>query len=460
MDIKWLKKIGSLILAVTVIFGLQTVVPVAAAADEIEIVLTDVTQDDPTTLLGEAKVKVSVRGAVGNVFIAQLALEFDGELKYKSIDFLKGENNPPQCSLIAPNAALANNRKELLPSIVATESMTFTDDLTDLFILTFAGNAGDSVTVSVDSDKASESYVTIDEMFNAVNAVGEGVSVTAVASASANEGIPAVVKLKMDVIDDIATKSGEDYADCGFYLTITNEENGSTFWTAINNIPINKGGHRDGGSSVPTFIVENTVISGNEYTVELSGAGYRTYRIENYDFSKALDLTNSDFVPGDVNMDGEVDDDDKLAFAKVLGGNYDEYGIENADFNRDGRVTDADNIFGELPEIGDDEEDGKEEDETKKTAPKKMKRPTLTAGIGSITVQWEAPADGGSEITGYIIKYGVREDRLIKEEEIEGKSSKKKVIKDLSEGQKYYVQIAAVNEIGTGEFSPIEDVTT
>ena len=67
MYFKRLKKVGSGILALALAFGMQAAIPVSAAADNIEIVLTDVTQDDRTTLMGEAKIKVSVKGAGGNV---------------------------------------------------------------------------------------------------------------------------------------------------------------------------------------------------------------------------------------------------------------------------------------------------------------------------------------------------------------------------------------------------------
>ena len=89
MYFKWLRKVGSVILTTALVFGMQTAIPVSAAADNIEIILTDVTQDDQATLLGEAKIKVSVKGAGGNVTAVQTALKFDGDLKYKSIDFLK-----------------------------------------------------------------------------------------------------------------------------------------------------------------------------------------------------------------------------------------------------------------------------------------------------------------------------------------------------------------------------------
>ena len=307
MYFKWLKKVGSVILALAMVIGTQAAIPVSAAADNIEIILTDVTQDNQATLQGEAKIKVSVKGAGGSVTAAQVALEFDGELKYKSIDFLQGTNNPPQCAFIPPNAALANNTGKILPSIVTNNagSMTFTDDATDLFIITFAGEPGDSVTVSLDNDSAAGSYVKIGSGY-IETAENVAVSKTATASNSNNEGVEAIVKLTMDKIDDFQVSSGNGYADSKITLTITNESTGSTISTVFNTVSNTKGGHYDSGSTVPTFIVENTVVDGATYTVELTGPGYVTYKKTGVTFAQALELTNADFVPGDVNMDGEV----------------------------------------------------------------------------------------------------------------------------------------------------------
>ena len=147
MCLKTIKKLGALILTVAVIMASQIITPVSAAGN-IEIIFTDVTETDLTTLSGEAKIKVSVKGAAGNVSIAQTSLNFTGNLKYKSIQFLKGENNPPQCFLYSPNTSLANSRKQLMPSIISNSSIPF-DETTDLFILTFVGNPGETVTLSL-----------------------------------------------------------------------------------------------------------------------------------------------------------------------------------------------------------------------------------------------------------------------------------------------------------------------
>ena len=158
MKLKFFKKIGAMFVALTM---LVMYVPAFAASGGIEINLTDVTESDPTTLTGESKIMVSVSGAEGEFSMAQIYLEFDGDLKYKSVNFLTGENNPPECALISPNPALANNKKEIMPSIVCPLSPISLkeDGATDLFVLTFAGEAGDKATLKIDD--LDRSFLTI-----------------------------------------------------------------------------------------------------------------------------------------------------------------------------------------------------------------------------------------------------------------------------------------------------------
>ena len=135
--------------------------PAFAASKNIQVVFTDVTKTDPTTLEGEAKIMISVKGAEGNVSIAQIALEFTGKLNYKSITFLKGEDNPPECFLYSPNTAQVNAEKKLMPAIISSASIPF-EEQTDLFILTFEGTGGQSVKLSV-ADKDSTYCSIVDE---------------------------------------------------------------------------------------------------------------------------------------------------------------------------------------------------------------------------------------------------------------------------------------------------------
>lgn len=444
MYFKWFRKVGSVILSAMLVFGIQTEALVSAEEDNIEIILTDVTKDEQSTLLGEAKIKVSVKGAGGSVTAVQVALKFDGDLKYKSIEFLQGKNNPPQCALIAPNAALANATGKILPSIVTNSagSITLTDEETALFVLTFTGNPGDSITVGLDNESAAGSYVKIGNSY-IETADGATEEEKAIASSEDNAGVRATVKLTMDKIDDFQVSDKDGYADSKIILTITNERTGSTIHTVLNTVSNTKGGHYDSSSSVPTFIVENTVVDGATYTVELKGNGYTTYKKTGVTFNKTLELTNANFIPGDVNMDGKVDSEDKAAFEEIKNGSYDDC----ADFNRDGKVDSYDDIFEGIEAVT-------------KTAPAKMATPTVTGGIRKIDVSWTFPENGGSPITGYTIKYGTNRSFLDKTEIITNPSVTTKEIINLSDNITYYVQIAASNEIGLGEFSDIAEAKT
>ena len=62
MRFTWRKKVGSLILAATITMGSFAGIGVFALGENIEVVLQDVTSSSATTLAGEAKIKVSIKG--------------------------------------------------------------------------------------------------------------------------------------------------------------------------------------------------------------------------------------------------------------------------------------------------------------------------------------------------------------------------------------------------------------
>ena len=439
MKFKPMQKAGALAVAVCLAFSAMPVF--AADTDKIEVILTDVTETDLTTLSGEAKIKVSVKGAEGSAGIAQISLGFTGDLKYKSIQFLQGENNPPDCFLYSPNTALANSKKELMPSIISSKALTFNNE-TDLFILTFAGEAGDSVTLNLDD--LDNTYCTVGGIDLKA---GENKSITVTASAKENSGKQAVVKLVMDKVDDFTAGKTEDgYMGSGVELKITSEKtNGYTVYTILNNTLVSKGGHRE-SESVPTFTVENTVLADDTYTVEISGIGYVPYKKTGVTFDEKLELTNADFMPGDINADGKVDKTDKEECEKAIADA--EYAKElegAADFNRDGVVDKYDlKVFSG---ISDD-----------KNIPSKMSKPTVTGGSEKITVKWTKPED--DNITGYTIQYGTTGANLSKTKEIANADTTSIDITGLSKNTTYYVRIAAKNADGTGDYSDIVSAKT
>lgn len=445
MELKWKKRIGTLILALCLIFSMTPVL--ADETGKIEVIFTDVTESDLTTLSGEAKIMVSVRGAEGNVSIAQMTLGFSGDLKYKSIQFLTGENNPPECFLYSPNTALANTEHEIMPSIISNDSLAFEEE-TDLFILTFEGEAGGSVTLNIsDTDNT---YCTVG---GSDLTAQENGGITVSAASEANEGKEAVVKVIMDKVEDFAAGSTEDgYKGSGIELKITSEQTGGyTVYTVLNNTLVSQGGHRE-SESVPTFTVENTVLAGDTYTVELSGLGYVPYIVNGISFDEALEITNADFIPGDINSDKKVDASDKAECEKAV--SDPEYAADlgnAADFNRDGSVDKYDLAVFDGIEDGQDTDDENE-------VPEKMEEPEVTGGNKKITVKWKKP--DAEDITGYVIKYGTSRSDLNKTEEVNDSTADSEEITGLLIDTTYYVQIAAQNEAGTGEFSDIASART
>ena len=231
---KWKRRLGVLVLAVCVA---AMAFPAFAAEDAVEIILTDVTATSSTVLPGEAKIMVSVQGGSGAVSIMQAAFAFTGDLQYKSIEFLQGENNPAEGStLIYPNSALANATGSFAASIISVnEPLTF-EDKTDLFILTFAGDAGASVSLSVNVDST---YCTVDGV---KTPAAQSSSIDAVASEQANASKDAVVTLVMDQVTDF-TAGGDGYQSSGIELKITSETlPGYALYTVLNNAPIRRAG--------------------------------------------------------------------------------------------------------------------------------------------------------------------------------------------------------------------------
>lgn len=429
------RKIISLLVALCIILPLPSVI--ASAAGSVQILFEDITETDTTTLLGEAKIKVSVKGAAGNVSIAQTSLEFEGGLKYKSIQFLKGENNPPQCVLYSPNAAQVNTTKKLMPSIISNDHIVF-EDVTPLFILTFAGDAGKTVTL-----KATD----LDNTYYTVGGVDlkptQGATLQTVASAKQNAGKKATIKLVMDKVTDfVGGSTAEGYNESGVELRITSENTqGYTVYTVLNNTLVSKGGHRE-NVSLPTFTVENEVLADDTYTVEISGIGYVPYRATGVTFNTPLEVSNAEFIPGDVNGDGRVDGADKAEANLLISNN--EYS-EAADFNRDGKVNNYDMVVFSGIEEG-------------QSVPAKMPKPAVTGGDKKATVTWSKPAD--STVTGYTIQYGTDSQNLSDTKEITGADITSTDITGLLADTTYYILIAAKNSVGTGDYSDIASFKT
>ncbi len=83
-------------------------------------------------------------------------------------------------------------------------------------------------------------------------------------------------------------------------------------------------------------------------------------------------------------------------------------------------------------------------------APFAPEKPTVTSSNGSLQVEWSAPSDNGSPITGYKLYLNGAE----KTDLILGADARKAVLENLANGGLYSIQIAAVNANGVGGKSP------
>ena len=241
MRSKHISRLGSFVLAALFVFSQLSIF--AAGDSKVKITFTDVTSS-ANTLTGEAKVMVSVEGADGSARIAQMAFGFEGALKYKSTQFLKGENNPENGLFWIEKKT---SDKALMTSIIATNGLSF-GEKEDLFIITFSGNPGDTVTLKLTD--LENTYITVDGEDRYPESEEE---ITLTASEKENEGVEAVVSLEMDKVLDF-TGTG----DSGITVRITNDKNaGDTISTTVDTSSESNGGHRDGTSTTPTFIIKN-----------------------------------------------------------------------------------------------------------------------------------------------------------------------------------------------------------
>lgn len=424
MKLKRITRIGALAIAACLAFS--SLPTLAAENDKIEVTLTDVTATDTTTQYGEAKIKVSIAGASGNITAIQNSFAFDG-MDYKSAQFLKGEDNPPTGTWVTANAKKANTDKKFTLGISYPSGISFGDS-EDVYIITFSGEPGDKVTLNV----ADNTFCVKDG--NKITA-SAGTSGTATASDKGNKSATATVKLTMDKVTGFDAS-----ADTGITLKITSETTkGYVITTTLSNTPVQENGHRE-STDIPTFTITNDVLGGDTYTVELIGAGYVTYKKTGVTFDKALEITNADFIPGDVNGDGKVDADDKTLAEKSQNEEFN----AAADFDRNGKTDSADmTVFAGI---------------ASKTTPAKMSKPTITGGTKKITVKWTKATD--ESVTGYTIKYGTSSTSLSSTKEIDKADTVTTDITSLSAGTTYYVQIAAKNVSGTGEYSDIANAKT
>lgn len=73
---------------------------------------------------------------------------------------------------------------------------------------------------------------------------------------------------------------------------------------------------------------------------------------------------------------------------------------------------------------------------------------------------WTAPYNGGSAITGYTVRYSTTSDMSSYTDQPTGSTSLSYNLNGLDANTVYYAQVAAINAIGTGPYSPVEQAET
>lgn len=95
------------------------------------------------------------------------------------------------------------------------------------------------------------------------------------------------------------------------------------------------------------------------------------------------------------------------------------------------------------------------------TAPGTPTVGTATAGNGSATVRWTAPADnGGADLTGFSIRVLNGAEQQVGALRPAGAAATSLVVTGLTNGVPYHFQVAATNSVGAGSFSASSNVVT
>ena len=112
-------------------------------------------------------------------------------------------------------------------------------------------------------------------------------------------------------------------------------------------------------------------------------------------------------------------------------------------------------VSGNDGERGNDGDGSQEETGPGRTAsvPEAPATPAVTAGDGELTVRWLEPADGGSEIDDYDVRYGTGNDAWTELQDATKSTSTTATIRGLRNGTRYETQVRAGNAVGDGPWS-------
>ena len=92
-------------------------------------------------------------------------------------------------------------------------------------------------------------------------------------------------------------------------------------------------------------------------------------------------------------------------------------------------------------------------------APARPDAPSVTGGVGSLSVSWDAPANTGPEISGYEVQFRIKDIGEFADAGYSGTTTTA-VITGLQRGKYYQVQVRARNAEGTGEWSQSGEART
>lgn len=429
------KGIAAILTAATL---MSSMLPTYAQEEQkIDVLLEDISAKPEALpiLSGEAKIKISISGLNSDANIAQLALDFSGNMNYKAVQWLIEKDSDVISSLqVIPDGDVLYLSAVFNERVIKGNG----DTPTDICILTFRGEPGDSVFLAL-IDDVKESYIeeNYPEKENPI-ALGSDDEIAATAIENGAKALNAKVSLVMNKVADFNLKSNKR----NIVMSIIGEDDR---FPIMFSTPIEE----NTNAIVPTLVVDTILAAEQTYTVRIEGPGYIPFEKTGVSFKTALKVENDEFIPGELVEDGVIDIKDKREFEEILASGVYDITTERADFNRDGSIDSKDaKVYAHI------------NDEEKAEVPSKPAKPTVTGGSGKITVEWKAPEDGGSKITGYVVRYGTSKTDLDKSKEISNPKTTSTSISGLSDGKTYYVQIAARNDVGISEYSDIASAKT
>ena len=270
--------------------------PGVSAEEGLELTFSDITATDMTTMAGESKILVSINGSAENVSILQFEFAFSGDLKYKSIQYITGKNDPEHGSyVVSPDVSATNREKKFSTGIVSMFDKITLDDSTPLFILTFAGDPDSEGELSYDPESVM-SYATV----NGVDTPVSGGSVSMKGSETGVTAVDAKIDLLIKSLDaDFYPTPAEVGYKSGIYITITDKDTGALFDMEIDFREKSAGGNHEGTAEGDEFLMIERLIEGHTFDVSVYGNGYYTYEVKdvNFDSGEPLRITSDDFVP-------------------------------------------------------------------------------------------------------------------------------------------------------------------